>query len=417
MLIVKTMADPQPPVRVDSEVTQTRPLILVLEALSGAASCVRQAGGTVIEIDPWREEDIRATFVEKNIHGMLLTGGGDVNPRLYRRKPHKKVYGVSDLRDYAEWIALDLAQEHDIPVMGICRGSQIMNVWGGGTLWQDLGGHYGTYPIAPLEDTKLADILEDRSHVVKHLHHQAVKDIAPGFAMAAVAADRHVEAIESKDGRCIGLQFHPEMAQRTAHSIALFRWLVCEAARRAGLPEPTARPNTSYWTTRYAWGYGDSDEEEYHWALGRTRVQSYVKGTGEATDDCVDWTQQKYACPECDLRYVTSGGWETHMRMSHQWTRDQIDMGWPIAKWLADTQGNDIFSCPETGCTATFSEREEVVDHWVAQHDAADLSAWIADYHTCTLCGDDDIDNPLQDAPTGARVCSTCYHDVIEGGE
>jgi putative glutamine amidotransferase len=420
--------------------TVGRPVILILEGLSGTKSCVMRAGGAVIEVDPWKDDAIEEAFKTREIHGMLLTGGGDVNPELYHRKPHKKVYGVSNLRDYGEWIALDWAQEKGIPVMGICRGSQIMNVWAGGTLWQHIGGHYGTFPVAPLEGTVLHTILEGNAHLTKHLHHQAVKNVAPNFTMAAVSKDRHVEAIESLDGRCIGVQFHPEMLSWSRHGKALFRWLVCESAKRAGLEEPTEREySSSYWTptddedywnyrseARRAWkssSTGGSGGAVSSWTTDGRRVWELPPVKDEKRESTSEYWSE-YPCPACDdFGFQTKAGWEAHLFNTHRWKRDEIATAWsfldtlkkPENEWGTETDDN-IFGCTQDGCTAGFPTRDEQIDHLVMVHDIQDLSALLEDYHRCGFCDDTDIDNPMTTMPTGARVCDGC-RAIMEGAE
>jgi putative glutamine amidotransferase len=88
-----------------SKPTNTRrPRILVLEGLHGAASCVERAGGEAIVVSPRNVQAVDEALAV-GFDGLLLTGGGDVDPRLYGEKPHKKVYGVSETRDYTEWWA------------------------------------------------------------------------------------------------------------------------------------------------------------------------------------------------------------------------------------------------------------------------------------------------------------------------
>ncbi len=348
-----------------------RPSILVLEGLSGCKACVIRAGGIPLEIDPWNWEEVSQAFEQTSIHGMLLTGGGDVNPRLYHRKPHAKVYGVSELRDWAEQLALDLAAKAGIPVMGICRGSQILNVWGGGTLWQHIGGHYGTFPIAPLEDTHLYKTLEGDAHIVKHLHHQAIKKVAPGYRVAAVSRDRHVEAIESEDGRCLGVQFHPEILTREKHSSQLFRWLVCEAASRAGLPEPTEQ---SYYRT---------------WSMVGPR-QSVVPWDGENW-----WSQEPdVACPVCDMLFYTTAGRQAHLINYHQWSRIDLET------WATVQDG---VRCDLVGCNQVFSDESEYADHMEEVHGA----------RICEGCTRDA--STLERLATGWRLCQECVHALVGG--
>jgi putative glutamine amidotransferase len=216
-----------------------KPRILVMEGLHGAANCVRRSGGEPISVNPRSIADVDEALA-RPFDGLLLTGGGDVDPRLYGEKPHRKVYGVSETRDYTEWIALDRAAELGVPVMGICRGMQLMTVHNGGALRQHIGGHRGgSHLVFGESGARFRRIIGgERGHFVS-LHHQVVKRTGNGWRVAARAKDGIIEAVESRDGRCVGVQFHPEMDYgQNECSRRLFGWLVAESAKRAGLAKP-----------------------------------------------------------------------------------------------------------------------------------------------------------------------------------
>ena len=217
-----------------------RPRILVLEAGSSAANAVRRAGGEAVTVAPSAADKVAAALARPDVHGLLLTGGGDVNPRLYRRRPRPEVYGVSETRDAVEVAALAHARAAGWPVFGICRGMQIQNVEAGGNMHQHIGGHSGVaHTVEAVEGTTYARAVEGhRGYLVTSLHHQEVGKIGRGYRVAARADDGTVEAIASVDGRCMGVQFHPEMDQGEGYARDLIRWLVVEAATRAGLPVP-----------------------------------------------------------------------------------------------------------------------------------------------------------------------------------
>lgn len=353
-----------------TEGSTLRPSILILEGLSGCRACILRAGGLPIEVDPWDSEEVARLFELKVIHGMLLTGGGDVDPRLYHRKPHPKVYGVSELRDWSEQSALTLAEQAGIPVMGICRGAQIINVWAGGTLWQHIGGHYGTFPIAPLDNTRLYKTLGGEAHTVKHLHHQAIKRVAPGFRVAAVSRDRHVEAIESTDGRVLGVQFHPEILTHAQHARRLFRWLVCEAANRAGLPEPSERSYISTWSSV-------------------SPARAVVLWNTEWGND------PTVKCPVCDMTFYTTAGREAHLIHYHEWSRIDLET------WTA--QGG--LDCEVPGCNRVFSTDEEYNRHMEEDHGGA---------ATCEGCTRQ-VDTGLHHLATGWELCTECIRALVGG--
>lgn len=214
-----------------------KPTILVLEAGTGA-TYLRRWGANVVSVSP-RDIDGVEQALDAKFDGLVLMGGGDVDPRLYGEKPHKKVYGVSEVRDFCEWLALDVASDYGIPVLGICRGSQLMAVHNGGRLKQHIAGHRGVdhYVFSQL-GTRFSRTIGQAAKFVS-LHHQVILRHGSGFRVAGRDRDGNIEAIESRDGRCLGVQFHPEMDHwRNGESRAIFRWLVHEAAERAGLPKP-----------------------------------------------------------------------------------------------------------------------------------------------------------------------------------
>ncbi len=176
------------------------------------------------------------------VDGILLTGGEDPAPHLYGEPPHPELGEVDYERDVAEIELVKLAVELNKPMFGICRGLQIINVALGGTLIQDIrsqvpgafqhkqigsrqyGAHYVT--LAP---GFVADALGKTEVLVNSTHHQAVKDVAPGFRVTATSADGVIEAIESDNGLIVGVQWHPErMWSHDANMLQLVRSFVAK---------------------------------------------------------------------------------------------------------------------------------------------------------------------------------------------
>lgn len=215
-----------------------QPKILVIEGLySDTVDIVDAAGGDGYEVYAGNLAEIERALETDEYHGMILTGGSDVDPRLYGEKPHKETYGVDHVRDTAEWVALDYAMKAGIPVLGICRGSQIMCAFRGGKLKQHIEGHRGgTHPVLAQKDARtFKRAINARSMDVISLHHQCVRRPGKGMRIAAKAMDGTPEAIESKDGLWLGVQFHPEMAAwSNGNAFAIFQWLVRKAAEHAG---------------------------------------------------------------------------------------------------------------------------------------------------------------------------------------
>lgn len=152
--------------------------------------------------------------------GLLLPGGGDMDPKFYGQERIPACGEPNLLRDAAEPLLLRAFLAADKPVLGICRGIQVMNAVLGGNLYQDItpfehlphNDHWAKiHTVTVRRGTLLSRILGQDTVLVNSQHHQAVDRVAPGFALAALSEDGIVEAIEKPDARfCLGVQWHPE---------------------------------------------------------------------------------------------------------------------------------------------------------------------------------------------------------------
>lgn len=152
--------------------------------------------------------------------GLLLPGGGDMDPKFYGQERIPACGEPNLLRDAAEPLLLRAFLAADKPVLGICRGIQVMNAVLGGDLYQDIkpfehlphNGHWAkVHTVTVRRGTLLSRILRQDTVLVNSQHHQAVDRVAPGFTLAALSEDGIVEAIEKPDARfCLGVQWHPE---------------------------------------------------------------------------------------------------------------------------------------------------------------------------------------------------------------
>jgi putative glutamine amidotransferase len=186
------------------------------------------------------------------LDGLLLAGGGDVDPRHYGEEPLPELGAVDALRDRVELPLARWAAADGKPVLGICRGIQVLNVALGGSLYQDIPtqlvgelAHNGSYAaqdwshmahdlrLAP--ESRLAELFGTTLLPTNSLHHQSLKALAPGLRPVGWAADGVVEAVEGENGHfLIGVQCHPEALQAEADPRwrALFRAFVERARQR-----------------------------------------------------------------------------------------------------------------------------------------------------------------------------------------
>jgi putative glutamine amidotransferase len=209
---------------------------------------LRRAGAEPIPLDPTASpEEREAAFA--SMDGLLLPGGADLDPSLYGAEPHPAVEVEAD-RDALELAAWRVASERAVPVLGVCRGMQAINVFSGGSLLQHVEGHDDAiaspdgHMLALDPDSQLATILGDGTPLaatrVNSYHHQAIRpqDLAPGLVATGVAPHADgplVEALESAEGGrwLIGVQCHPERPELIGPEFERLWRAFVEAARSA----------------------------------------------------------------------------------------------------------------------------------------------------------------------------------------
>jgi len=215
------------------------------------AAAVVAAGGEPVWLEP---PAVLAAGDPKGmlatIDALLLAGGKDIDPRYYGESilPGAGIE-IDAERDAAEMLITRAALAAEMPILGICRGIQTLNVAAGGSLHQDLAvlgldpavhmqdkgrpSWEPAHPVAAERDSRLSSLLNGSRSEVNSFHHQAVKDVAPGFVVTARAPDGVIETIEHPDRPFVlGVQWHPErMVDRHARQRKLFEALI-EAARQ-----------------------------------------------------------------------------------------------------------------------------------------------------------------------------------------
>ena len=194
-------------------------------------NAIEQAGGTPVLVGRPDKEEVARLIA--SCDAVFLTGGDDVVPELYgaEKSPLCGKIDPSD-RDRVEWNILDHAYARKMPILGVCRGMQVLNAHSGGTLYQDIVGempnaikhdfhkdengnklnrNLPAHEMHITPDTLFSRIIQTKSFAVNSLHHQGVRDLAQKFKQSGVAPDGLVEAIEHVDHPfCIGVQWHPE---------------------------------------------------------------------------------------------------------------------------------------------------------------------------------------------------------------
>ena len=184
----------------------------------------------------------------ESIDGLLITGGPDLHPRYFNQEPHRKLSSTTRVRDRFELEAIRMALRINLPILGICRGHQALNVAFGGTLHQDLScipskkvAHADPHQTGKVfhrvkieEGSRLHDIIGRTTIQTNSSHHQAIDKLGEGLRASAFAPDSVIEAIEHPGfDLVLSVQWHPESIYGRTHCKRLFNAFVTEAARRS----------------------------------------------------------------------------------------------------------------------------------------------------------------------------------------
>ena len=217
------------------------------ELAEGYYLSVVKAGGTPVAIPPHNDKEALVTLLE-TLDGILFSGGGDINPLLLGEEPLPQLHSVCPKRDEAELFLAREAFHRQIPMLGICRGIQVMAAALDGKVFQDIyvqgegakikhsqdmPRHSVSHTVSIEEGSMLQSIFGNKQTLpVNSFHHQAVSDPGPHLKVSALSPGGIIEAVESSEHKALlGIQWHPEcfILNHDESMMSVFRWLVSEA--------------------------------------------------------------------------------------------------------------------------------------------------------------------------------------------
>ena len=208
---------------------------------------IEHAGGIPIML-PWQFNEEDVARVMEIVDGVVIAGGNDISPFYFGENILEQCGDILPKRDESELLLARFAYKNKIPLLGICRGCQVINVAMGGSLIQDIPfqfvsengvklihsqknmpSGYAVHRVSISKDSRLYDCFGQEEIMVNSFHHQAAKDVAPSFFASAYAEDGLIEAVEpvAGDSFYVGIQWHPEMMfKNDENSRRLFRYFI-----------------------------------------------------------------------------------------------------------------------------------------------------------------------------------------------
>jgi len=213
-------------------------------------TAVSRAGGIPMLIPIGIEED--AEQILDRIDGLVVSGGGDIDPTLFGEEPHRSLGEISPGRDASELALIQAALDRDLPLLTICRGLQVMVIAAGGDMYQDIYDQidrellqhgqkaartHASHFVQTAEGSILREAAEGERFRVNSYHHQAVREVKAPFAVSGIASDGVIEAVESTEHKfAVGVQWHPEAlaAAGDEPSLRLFSRFIETAKEGAG---------------------------------------------------------------------------------------------------------------------------------------------------------------------------------------
>ena len=227
------------------------------ELAEGYYESVLRVGATPVVLPPTEDGAALATMLDR-LDGLILSGGGDMNPLFMGEEPIPNLHSINPKRDLAELLLIRMAYNRQLPMLGICRGIQMLAAALDGTVWQDLDlfikspDYTGSTGLSPLlkhsqdldrayashtvkieKNSLLHRVMQCDVLPVNSFHHQAVREAGPHLRVCATSSDGVIEAVESSEHKSIlGVQWHPECfcLRGDETMMPLFRWLKDEAA-------------------------------------------------------------------------------------------------------------------------------------------------------------------------------------------
>lgn len=213
----------------------------------GYYQSVLKAGGMPLIIPPFQETDRLCQMLD-TIDGIIFSGGGDINPLFFGEEPIKELHSITPERDRQELLLARLAYDRQIPMLGICKGIQTINLALGGTVYQDIhtqmegtrikhsqdqDRRYPSHSVQLMPGSIMQRIFGSTTITVNSFHHQACKEAAPCLNATAISPDGVIEAIESNEFKSVlGVQWHPEtyILRQNNDMMPIFHWLIGESA-------------------------------------------------------------------------------------------------------------------------------------------------------------------------------------------